>query len=411
MPLLALNPIEHVFTGCGSQPITFAFSYSATLDPEVLRRGLADTLDSFPMARSQLKKTSVNEYAFQLMDAGLTFDVEQTDLVFQRSRQVEQYVTPVSSFEGQPLTKITLTQTPKGSVLAVSMSHALVDGFSYFHFLSSWARTCRGARILEPSMDRDTLLANSQAGAEEISAREIRDRCGLFFEGDRCGAPAGPDDCERFFISDEVIKSHLNSIEGTGGSSLSENDVITAFLWKKSLTTWISTEPNPDTSVTCPVDFRRIVPGFPRSYFGCALCFATASIDLRGLAKASVGDLAVRVKAAVNKVRGPYISASMDALDGVRRQKGLAALEHVHLRHPSHGLIVTNLTRMPILDIDFGFGSPLDFSTYVEVRRSAAILPAEGGVEVMVVRPESAATSVGRTPGSGVTRTAAAASP
>jgi len=387
MPALALNPIEHVFTGSGSQPITFAFSYSATLDPEVLRRGLADTLISFPMVKSQLKKTTETEYTFHLTDAGLTFDVAQTDLVFQRSRRVEQYVTPASSFEEQPLTRIALSQTPKGSVLAVSMSHALVDGFSYFHFLSSWARTCRGARILAPSMDREALCSTPRPGAEEISAKEVRDRCGLFYEGDRSGAPAGPGDCERFFISDEAIRSHMGSIEYSRGSSLSDNDVITAFLWKKYLTTWISADANPDTYVTCPVDFRRIMPGFPRSYFGCALCFATASIDLNGLANASIRELAVRVRAAVNRVRGPYISASMDTLDGLRRQKGLAALEHLHLRHPFHGMIVTNLMRMPMRDIDFGFGAPSDFSAYVEIRGSAAILPAEGGVEVMVVRP------------------------
>jgi hypothetical protein len=145
------------------------------------------------------------------------------------------------------------------------------------------------------------------------------------------------------------------------------------------------------------------MPGFPRSYFGCALCFATASMDLSGLAKTSVGELAARVKAAVSGVRGPYISASMDTLDGLRRQKGLAALAHVHLRHPCHGLIVTNLTRMPIRDIDFGFGAPSDFSAYAEVRGSAAIFPAEGGVEVMVVRPESAVTAAGGTPRSGTT--------
>jgi shikimate O-hydroxycinnamoyltransferase len=388
-PAPLLNPIEHIFTGVGSQPITFAFSYSATLDPEVLRRGLADTLISFPMVKSQLKKATDSEYAFHHTDAGLTFDVAQTDREFQRSRRVEDYVTPASSSEGQPLTRIALSQTPKGSVLAVSMSHALADGFSYFHFLSSWARSCRGARILPPSMDRGSFPLTPRPGAEEISAREIRDNCGLFYEGARSGAPAGPGDSECYFISDEEIRSHMGLTGQSRGSSLTENDVITALLWQKCLTAWISAESNPDTYVTCPVDFRRIMPGFPRSYFGCALCFATASIDLTGLARASVAELAVRVRAAVNGIRSPYISASMDTLDRLRRHKGLAAMEQVHLRHPRHGMIVTNLTRMPIRDVDFGFGAPSDFSAYVEVRGSAAILPAEGGVEVMVVRPQA----------------------
>ena len=390
MQRLTLNPIEYVFTGSGSQPITFAFSYSAALDAEVLRRGLAATLISFPMVRSQLARTSDTEYAFHLTEAGLTFDVARTELEFQRSRKVEQYVTPASSSEGQPLTRIGLSQTPKGSVLAVSMSHALADGFSYFHFLSSWARTCRGARILEPSLGREALNPTPHTGAEEISARDVREKCGLFYAGDRGGAAAEPGDCERFFISAEVIKSHMGSTEQLRGSSLTENDVIVAFLWKKYLTSWITSEDNPDTYVTCPVDVRRILPGLPRNYFGCALCFATAASDLNALAMRSVGELAVQVKASVNRIRGTYIPASMDILDGLRRQKGLAALEHVHLRHPQHGLIVTNLTRMPMKDIDFGFGAPVDFSAYVEVRGGAAILPADGGVEVIVVRPAGA---------------------
>jgi shikimate O-hydroxycinnamoyltransferase len=390
VPEYALNPIEHVFTGPGSQPITFAFSYSATLDPDALRRGLDDTLVSFPMVKSQLRRTAADEYVFHLTDAGLAFDVAQTDLEFQRSQSAEQYVTPARSVEGQPLTRIALAQTPKGSVLAVSMSHALADGFSFFHFLSSWARTCRGARILEPSMDREVFRSIPNTGAGEVTADEILEACGLFYGGDRAGAPAGPGDVESFFISDGQIRSHMDSVGGARGSSLSANDAITALLWKKYLTTWIGAGSNPDTYVTCPVDFRRIMPGFPRNYFGCALCFATASIDLDGLATSSVGELAARVKAAVSRVRGPHITASMDTLDGLRRQQGLTALERVHLRHPRHGLIVTNLTRMPMRDIDFGFGAPLDFSTYVEVRGSSAILPAEGGVRIMVVRQERA---------------------
>ncbi len=60
-------------------------------------------------------------------------------------------------------------------------------------------------------------------------------------------------------------------------------------------------------------------------------------------------------------------------------------MEKVHLRHPQHGLIVTNLTRLPLRDIDFGSGAPADFRAYAEVRGSAAILRAKEGVEVLVI--------------------------
>jgi len=62
-------------------------------------------------------------------------------------------------------------------------------------------------------------------------------------------------------------------------------------------------------------------------------------------------------------------------------------MEKVHLRHPQHGIVVTNITRLPIRDLDFGTGAPVDFLTYTEILRAAAILPAENGVEILVLHP------------------------
>jgi hypothetical protein len=56
-------------------------------------------------------------------------------------------------------------------------------------------------------------------------------------------------------------------------------ECITALIWKKYIPLWHKGNNNPLTHVTCPFDFRRVMTGFPKNYFGCALCFATASID------------------------------------------------------------------------------------------------------------------------------------
>jgi hypothetical protein len=280
-----------------------------------------------------------------------------------------------------------LTQTPKGSILAVSISHALVDGFSYFHFLSSGARICRGEQIITPSLEREVLRSGLSHDAREISSKEVFDRCGLFYGPGRRSVPTGRGKHERFFISDETIGSFLQETRHEHGSSLTDNDVITAHLWKNYAPLWNRDTGTLDSYITCPVDFRRILGGFPKNYFGCALCFAVASIAANRLADASVGELALLVKNAVSRIRSEYIATSLSTLEDLRRQNGLAALERVHLRHIHHGMIVTNLTRMPIRDLEFGFGAPADFSVYSEVLGSAAILPADGGVEVLVVHP------------------------
>ncbi len=163
--------------------------------------------------------------------------------------------------------------------------------------------------------------------------------------------------------------------------------MITALLWKKYIPLWHKENDNPMTYLTCPFDFRRVMTDFPKNYFGCALCFATAAIDFNDLLKASLGDLAILIRNSVSKIKNDYILNSLNTLENLRKQNGLAAIEEVHLRHPNHGMIVTNLTRLPIRDLDFGFGAPVSFLAYAEVLSSAAILPAENGVEVLVVHP------------------------
>ena len=385
MEELPLLPVDYVFTGAGSQPITFAFSYRATLDPELLANGLRQVAEHMRPLQSRLLRTSETDYKFRADPDPPAIDVRSSSSIFEAGTKVEQYISPVRSLEGEPLTRIVLTQTPGGSVLAVSISHALVDGFSYFHFLSSWARTCRGDRLILPSLEREIFLSQIDRTARDVPPESLTDQCGLFHAGRREASRSVRE--ERFFLSDESIKSAVEGARQSRGQSMTENDVIAAILWQKYLPLWLSGAGNPRVYLTLPLDFRRVMPGFQKSYFGCALCFATASTDRQSLLNSSPGDLALLVRSAVTRMRSEQILRSMSTLDAFRRNRGLAAVEELHLRHPASGMIVTNLTRMPIGDIDFGSGAPADYSAYLEVSRGAAILPGSGGANILVGHP------------------------
>jgi len=387
MNVFPLSPVDYIFTGVGSQPISFAFYYNKVLDPDSLEKSLKETLNYFPILRSQLVKISKTDYEFHISEEGLTFDVLQSNTAFEESSSIEKYIMPVSPTEGKPLTKITLTQTPKGSVLSVSVAHALADGFSYFHFFSSWARICRGESIIKPNLQRDVLLSNFNRGEKTITSNDIYTNCGLFHGGKRRKIQNETAHVERFFISKDTIRSILEDKKNKPEISLTENDIITALLWQKYIPMWSKENKNQKTYVTCPCDIRRVLRGLPRNYFGCALSFATASIHLNGLLEASVRDLAILVRNSVKKVKNDYILSSLETLETLRKQKGLDAMEEIHLRHPHHGIIITNLTRLPIQYLDFGSGAPTDFLSYVDVLGSAAILPAEKGVEIFVAHP------------------------
>jgi|WetSurSiteA1Bulk_404760.scaffolds.fasta_scaffold02391_3 hypothetical protein len=179
------SPVDYIFIGAGCQPITFAFSYLKAIDPNILLDSLNKTLDIFPVLRSRLNRNSENEFEFRITEDGLTFDVTESSTSFEESRRIEQHITPVISAEGNPPTKITLTRTPKGSVLGVSISHALVDGFSYFHFLCSWARICRGDRIIQPSFDRELFLTSISHNPKTVTPESLNKDCGLFHSSRR----------------------------------------------------------------------------------------------------------------------------------------------------------------------------------------------------------------------------------
>lgn len=387
MNVFPLSPVNYIFTGVGSQPITFAFSYDQILDPGLLEKSLHETLNYFPILRSQLVRISETDYEFHISEQGLTFDVLESTVNFEEAGSIEQYIIPVSSIAGEPLTKITLTQTPGGSVLAVSVSHALADGFSYFHFFSAWARICRGEAIIKPSLERDVLLANGNKSEKIITANDIYTNCGLFYGSERRKLQSGPVHEDRFFISKDTIRSILEEKKNEPGISLTENDIITALLWQKYIPIWSKENNNQKTYVTCPFDIRRVLSGLPRNYFGCALSFGTAAINYNDLLEASVGDLAILVRNSIKRVKNDYILRSLETLETLRKQKGLDAMEEIHLRHPHHGIIVTNLTRLPIRDLNFGSGAPLDFLSYVDVLAGAAVLPAENGVDIYVAHP------------------------
>ncbi len=116
---------------------------------------------------------------------------------------------------------------------------------------------------------------------------------------------------------------------------------------------------------------------------------ANASIERERLAAASPADLARKVRDAVAAVDEARARQSLQAIDRLRRQEGLAALERLHVVHPRAGLLVTNLSRLPVREIVFDAGPPVAFDILAPVERCAVVLPAEDGLDVRVCLPLS----------------------
>jgi len=78
---------------------------------------------------------------------------------------------------------------------------------------------------------------------------------------------------------------------------------------------------------------------------------------------------------------------SLRQLEALRRAEGPEALSRLHVAHPEAGLLVTNLSRVPVARLDFGSGAPSDYRIMTPAPRTAAVLPLQDGCAVDVCPP------------------------
>ena len=381
---IPLSPVDYIFTGAGSQPITFAFYYPEKQNEGKLRDSLNEALKHFRVLKSKLKRISGTSFVFDIYSDTLDIETHQIKSDFDKNDNITRYISPVKSIDGNPLAKVSLTHLNKGSVLALSISHTLVDGFSYFHFLSSWIRICKSEKFILPHIDRNLFSDFIRTNKKEVTKDELLYNCGLFYGDKRTDIESTAN--YREFIQAETIKE-ISERARNKNILLTDNDVITAMLWKKFMTSWNKKGFDTETYLTFPFDFRRALNGFPKNYFGCAITFGTTKLGLLELAEKLEEEIAAYVKNSVSKIKNDYINTALNTLENFRNQKGIDEFEKLHVRHPENGIIITNISRLPVRELDFGEGAPTQILTYNEVPGSAAILPAPGGVEILAASP------------------------
>jgi hypothetical protein len=391
--VIRLSPIDHVFTGVGAYPLEFVFAYGGRMDADRLADSLRRALALFPAAGSRLARLEDDSYGLEPGDDGCAFEVGTSPTGFADAPDRHAFVDAVETVPGQPLARVRLTDTPDGSVLGVGLSHAIVDGFSYFYFLSAWSQLFHGDAVPTPWLDRGLLQPDPSAGADPAdSPGPVRPaslgmtRGGLFLDDRRKAIPRDRLRWKRRLFPRAELRALLAEAQSECSVRLSHNDVVAAWLWRTYVPDWDDPR-EPLAFLSCPVDLRRTLPGFPSTYFGCAVALANATIERERLAEARPADLARRVRDAVAGVDEAASRRALAAIDRLRRQEGLAALERLHVVHPRAGLLVTNLSRLPVREIVFDAGPPVAFDILAPAERCAVVLPAEDGLDVRVCLP------------------------
>ena len=271
----------------------------------------------------------------------------------------------------------------------MGLSHAIVDGFSYFYFLSAWSHVFHGCEVPPPWLDRGLLQPDSAttdpSGPVPSESLGLTG-CGLFLDERRKAIPRDRLRWTRRAFPRAELRELLAEAQAECPVRLSHNDVVAAWLWRTHVPEWAGPR-EPVAFLSCPVDLRRTLPGFPPTYFGCAVALANATIEREYLAGATLAGLARRVRDAVAGVDEAAARRALAAIDRLRRQEGLSALERLHVVHPRAGLLVTNLSRLPVREIVFDAGPPVAFDILAPAERCAVVLPAEDGLDVRICLP------------------------
>lgn len=385
--IIPLSPVDHIFTGIGSYPIEFIFYYNGKLDEIRLRKSLEKTMALFPVVSSKLIRIAAHSYGLETSRKGFDFKVTTLPDEFEGIESQSIFIDPVETMENEPLARIRLTCLKKGSVLGISISHAVADGFSYFYFLSAWARIFQNRQVIPPRLDRNILIPADTEGVTDTDGPALLNSCGLFLDERRRFRSGNDQIWESLDYKKEEIQAMINHAQSDSKMRLSVNDVITAALWKNFVLKWNGKFPEEKAFISCPVDFRRIMPGFPRVYFGDALCLATTSVEFENLKNTPVSILAEKVRNSISAINPSFIDNSMKTLEQVRKQNGLTVMERIHVTHPRSGLLVTNLSRLPVNEIVFNCGPPAFYNILTTAQRGAVILPAKDGIEVRVCHP------------------------
>ena len=387
MTLMYLAPVDYVFTGNMSCPVTFAFSFTEQLDPRRLESSLAELIACIPWLGGRLRAVSDNTLAYEVEERPrVDLSVATTDKTFDELRDHE-LVPLVRSFDGELMMHARLTQTPEGSVLAVSMSHALVDGFSFFLAMSKWAALARGEQVEAPVMERLLRAPESYVAAvlSGLDERTMLDKTGLFLTDPRPAVEALPRQ-ERMHLSAAALAELFADAQRSVDQKITKSDVLTAWLWRTYGAQLWSDAHNPDVYMSCPVDVRRLLGEANKSAFGCTINFATARATRRELMHLSLGQLATRIQQSVSRVFASDPLERVASIEALRRLQGLRGPQSLALRHPQRGMLVTNMSRLPLAELDFGCGAPTTARLVSQLSGVAAVLPARDGVTVTVYR-------------------------
>ncbi|XP_060203688.1 BAHD acyltransferase DCR [Lycium barbarum] len=334
---------------------------------EKLKDGLALVLEDFYQLAGKLGKDEEGVFKVEYEDdmdgveviVAVTEGIEVADLTDEEGTTKFQDLIPynkIVNLEGlhRPLLAVQLTKLKDGLTMGVALNHAVLDGTSTWHFMTSWAQICSGATSISvpPFLDR-TKARNTRVKLNLSKPSDAPEHANSATNGD------DPPLRERLFKFSESaidqIKSKVNANppEGSGScaTTFSTFQSLSAHVWL-AITRARELKPEDYTVYTVFADCRkRVDPPVPESYFG-NLIQAIFTVTAAGLL------LAHPIEFAAGMIQQAIVKHDANAIN--ERNKEWESNPKI-FQYKDAGVncvAVGSSPRFKVYDVDFGWGKP-----------------------------------------------------
>lgn len=330
-----------------------------------LKDGLGLVLEEFYQLAGRLGKDEEGVFKVEFDDEmdgvevveAIAEGIEIADLMVEEGASTLKELTPyneVLNLEGlhRPLLSVQLTKLKDGLAMGCAFNHAILDGTSTWHFMSSWAEVCGGAAsvsvppFLDRTKSRNTRvkldltappdpLASKSNGEAKPSPPQLREKVFKFSESDI-----------------DKIKSKVNSNPPSDGSKpFSTFQSLSVHIWRH-VTHARELKPEDYTVFTVFADCRkRVDPPMPESYFG-NLIQAVFTVTAAGMLSANPPEFGA---SAIQKAIENHNAKAIDE----RNKQWESEPKIFQFKDAGVNCVaVGSSPRFKVYDVDFGWGKP-----------------------------------------------------
>ena len=373
---IPLTPIDYYFLRRRPFTTKYVFEYLGRLDFSRFSENLSETIEVFPAVSSRMKFISGQEV---LLETGwpvpVTKDVSNIEVGISKPEDIDKFLTPIQNVQDEPMMAFHVTYTPTRTFVGFSFNHIIGDATSRSLFLSALSAVCLGnSAPCRPSDRRDLLRLGNGNFAEPRKS---------LFAATGYTIPNHAPPASGILETIRYTARELDKIKSdfkVRGASSSTNDIVMATLAKRFHRDVPLYEGK--FIIRCPVNYRKILD-LSVGYFGNAILDALAIFDDGEVEKLPVEEVALRIRQAIADVNVERIRHSLQCLNSLREKEGVQVFDHVG----RPGLIVTNITMLPIDKYDFGLGPPTDAHMMSLTPGVGIIMPSKDGIEVRFKRP------------------------